>query len=181
MPYATPARVIQEFGLEEVTQLLQDEQRLLTSTLLLDALAAVFAGTPSPAEQAAATAGVLRLNRKLETVSNMMDSYLRGAVALPLALDDANAGTLEECCVALVRCGLADDTDNATERMDKCCDQWRVWLKDVARGVVQLVSATGQPVPANSHSGTRSGQAVTGYDWGSFGSSVAGGRQWRAL
>jgi phage gp36-like protein len=174
MPYATIARVIQEFGLEELTQLLQDEQRLLTSELLLEALAGAFTGAPGVDAQAAATAAVQRLSRKLETVSNTMDGYLRGAVALPLALEDANAGTLEECCVALVRCGLADDTDNATERMDRCCDQWRVWLKDVARGVVQLVNAAGQVLPPNSRTGARSGQAVSGTDWGRFNMGLYG-------
>lgn len=169
MAYATPARVIQEFGLTEVTQLLADEQQLLTSDMLLQALDGVFVGTPSAAEQAAANAAVTRLLRKLDTTSNMMDGYLRSAVTLPLAPADANAGTLEECCCALARCGLADDTDNATERMDKCCEQWRAWLKDVARGTVQLVSSTGQPVPANPASGVRAGQAASGYAWGHFG------------
>lgn len=170
MAYATPARVIQEFGLTEVTQLLADEEQLLTGQLLLDALAVqgtgFWTGEPSEAERSAASAAAAKLVRKLETTSNMMDGYLRSAVQLPLAAQDANAGTLEECCCALVRCGLADDTDNATERMDKCCDTWRTWLKDVGKGVVQLVGSTGEPVATNAKSGARTGQAATGFDWG---------------
>lgn len=166
MPYATPQRFIQEYGLEETTQLLADEQNLLTSQLLLDALAGAWTGAPSAAEQAAANAAKDRIMRKLLTVSNFMDGYLRNAVSLPLAPDDANAGVLEECCVALVRCGLADDTDNATDRMDECCKQHRSWLKDVQAGRVTLVGTTGEAVPSVRR--VRSGQAVSGFDWGGF-------------
>jgi phage gp36-like protein len=117
----------------------------------------------------AATAALARLERQIVTTSNTMDGYLRSAVSLPLAAEDANAGTLEDCCLALVRCGLADDSDNATERSDECCKQWRTWLKDVARGLVQLVGAGGAVVPANARSGARFGQAATGVNWAAFG------------
>ena len=56
MAYATPQRFIQEYGLDETTQLLADEQQLLTSQLLSDALAGSWTGTPSAAEQAATKA-----------------------------------------------------------------------------------------------------------------------------
>lgn len=173
MAYATPAAFIAKHGLEEAAQLLADEQGLLTATLLTDAISVAANGywtnDPSEAEMAAAQAALARLNRQIATTSNYMDSYLRSAVALPLSADDANAGTLEDCCVALVRCGLADDSDNATERSDKQAEQWRAWLKDVAKGLVQLVGPSGQPVPANAKSGTRSGQAATGVNWAQFG------------
>lgn len=166
MPYATPQRFIQEYGLDETTQLLADEQQLLTSQLLSDALAGTWTGSPSADEQAAANAAKDRFTRKLLNVSNYMDGYLRGAATLPLSADDANAGTLEECCIALARCGLADDADNATERMDKIGDQWRAWLKDIQSGRVTLVGATGEAVPSRGR--VRSGQAATGFNWGSF-------------
>lgn len=169
MLYATPEQVIQAFGLREVTQYLADEQSLLTEQLLLDTMAGAWTGAPSLEEQAAATAALARLNRKIQTVSNTMDGYLRNAVSLPLSADDANAGTLNECCMALVRCGLADDPDNSTERMEACCDTWRAWLKDVSRGVVQLVSPSGETVPGKSR--VRSGQAVSAYNWVAHGAA----------
>ncbi len=116
MAYATPTLIIQRFGLDEITGYLDDEQPLLTSQLLLDAIAGTWTGTPSDAEKAAATDALARLTRQLQVTSNTMDGYLRSAVTLPLSDDDANAGTLEDCCMALARCSLADDTDNATDR-----------------------------------------------------------------
>jgi phage gp36-like protein len=171
MPYATPARYISQFGLDETTQLLADEQNLLTSQLLLDALAVAndngyWTGEPTDAEQAAALAAKDRFERKLVTISNFMDGYLRAAVTLPLAATDANAGTLEECCMALARCGLADDADNATDRMDKCCDQWRSWLKDVQAGRVTLIGAAGLAVPGSGR--VKTGQAASSYAWAGF-------------
>lgn len=173
MLYTSASAFIAKHGLDETTQLLADEQNLLTSLLLTDAISVdgmgYWTGEPSEAEIAAAQAALARINRQIETTSNFMDSYLRKAVSLPLAPADANAGTLEECCLALVRCGLADDTDNATERMDKCCDQWRTWLKDVGRGLVELVGTSGLPVAPNTSSGARYGQAATGVNWAAFG------------
>lgn len=167
MPYATPAQYTSRFGLDEAAQLLGDEQALLTSTLLQDAINGTWTGTPSVAEQAAATAALARLTRQLLVCSNTMDGYLRAAVALPLAAGDANAGTLEDCCMALTRCALADDADNATERMDKAAETWRTWLTDVARNRVQLVGATGAAVPSSG--GVRTGQAGSSYAWDSYG------------
>lgn len=163
MPYATPQQAIQNYGLKEITQLLTDEQELLTETLLTDAIAGVWTGDPSADEKAAAEAALARFIRKIETASSMMDGYLRNAVTLPLSADDANIGTLNECCMALVRCGLADDSDNATERADECCERWRIWLKDVARGTVQLVNPVGETLPGKSR--IRSGQAASAYNW----------------
>ena len=166
MPYATPQRFIQEYGLDETTQFLADEQQLLTNQLLSDALVGSWTGTPSAAEQAAANAAKDRITRKLLTISNFMDGYLRSAVTLPLSPADANAGTLEDCCVALTRCGLADDADNATERMDKVGDQWRTWLKDVQAGRANLVNTVGEEVPSRGR--VRTGQAVSGFNWDGY-------------
>ncbi|HEX7866542.1 MAG TPA: phage protein Gp36 family protein [Variovorax sp.] len=166
MAYATPARFIESFGLDETVQYLSDEQQLLTGQLLLDALAGSWSGSPSDDEKAAALAAAARFKRKLDTQSNFMDGYLRPAVVLPLSPEDANAGTLEECCLALTRCALADDTDNATERMDDCCKGWRTWLRDVSTGKAKLAGADGQAIAPSG--GARTGQARTNYDWAAF-------------
>ena len=170
MPYATPELFIESFGLEETTQLLSDEKRLLTEQLLKDALAGSWTGSPSQEEKDAALSAVARFTRKLETQSNVMDGYLRPAVVLPLAPEDANAGTLEECRLALTRCALSDDTDNSTEQMSGCCKDWRSWLRDIANGRVKLAGANGQAVPQSG--GARTGQSKTMYQWPGHGMGV---------
>lgn len=168
MSYATPALFISKFGLTETTQLLADEENLLTTQLLRDAIAGAWTGTPTVDEQAAATAALARITRQLAVTSNTMDGYLRSALTLPLAAGDANMGALEDCCLALVRCGLADDSDNATERMDECCKTWRAWLKDVATGKTQLVVG-GDPMAGTVSGKVHTGQARSGFCWGAFG------------
>ena len=169
--YAAPADFFQAFGLEDAAQLLADEERLLTAMLLKDAVAVssfgTWTGSPTQAERDATQAALARLERELLSKSNFMDGYLRSAVTLPLPEGDANASTLRECCLALVRCGLADDADNATERIDKLRDQWMGWLKDIAAKRVSLVGAAGQLMaPVGS---VRFGQAKSAYaqfGWG---------------
>lgn len=167
MPYATAVQFIAKFGLQETAQLLQDEERLLTSQLLKDAMAGSWSGSPSAEEQTAAEAALARLVDQLATSSTFMDGYLRAVVALPLAGDDANSATLRDCCLALARCGLADDCDNSTERMEAACATWRKWLQDIAARRVQLVSDDGTTPPASG--GVRSGQAKSNIDWAGFG------------
>lgn len=162
--YATPSDFIARYGVGEATSLLSDEERLLTSTLLTEAIAGAFTGTPSEAEMQAATAAVDRLTRALSVSSNLMDGYMRSAVTLPLAGDDANLGVLNDCCLALTRFDIADDADNMTELMSKTQARWMTWLRDVAAGRVTLVvSATGTQVQGPSR--VRTGQARSGFDW----------------
>ena len=167
MAYATPARFVQEFGLREATQLLADEQNLLTAELLVAAIQEQPYPPETPDDAQAATADALqRLVRKLDNVSNLMDGYLRSAITLPIASGDVNVGTLEECCLALSRAGLADDSDNWTERMEKLADRWTAWLKDVSTGKAQLV-VPGAPEEGSAFR-VRSGQAQSRYDWTAF-------------
>lgn len=165
--YATAELFIAKFGLAETTQLLEDEERLLTTQLLQDALAGTWTGSPSTADKAAATRALGRLRRGLATASSFMDGYLRAVVLLPLPPGDANASTLEDCCLALTRCGLAEDADNWTERMQAAFDHWHKWLKDIAARRVQLVNAAGEQPPAVR--AVRSGQGATRYAWERFG------------
>jgi phage gp36-like protein len=167
MPYTTPAAYLQRFGTDEAVQLLADEEALLTKTLLLDAIAGSWTGSPSPEELAAAEAALARLERQLEIASNMMDGYLRSQVTLPIAVTDPVAGTLEECCAVLTRCGLADDSDNYTERMAEACKTWHKWLADVAARRVQLLQPDGTP-PAATRS-VRTGQACSNIPWDLYG------------
>lgn len=173
MAYATPAQFHAKFGLDEATQLLADEQNLLTGLLLTDAIGVaagcLWTGEPTEAEQVAALASLARLSEQLETSSNYMDGYLRGAVTLPLALEDASAGVLRDCCLALARCGLADDADNATDRIKEAANGWRTWLKDIQAGRAQLVSGAGAAVAGRGR--IKTGQASSGYNWAGFGAA----------
>ena len=168
MPYATPQRFVQEFGLDETTQLLQDTQRLVTSALLKLAMAGTLPSAPTSGvtqdQLDAVNAGMARLNRKLFDMSNFMDGFLRSAVTLPLPDNHRDAGVLEECCLALVRFGMCNSTDNSTEGMKDMDARWRDWLKEVQKGRVQLVdSATGDgPVVSNRF---RSGPVKSRFDW----------------
>ena len=162
--YATASLFVSKFGLAETTQYLADEQRLLTEQLLQDAISGSWSGAPSAVEQAAARAAIARLNRQLATSSRLMDGYLRTVVALPLPAGNENASTLEDCCLALARGGLADDCDNYTEQIERSCEQWTKWLKDIAARRVQLVQPSGEAVPTSR--GVRAGQARSAFDWG---------------
>lgn len=171
MPYATPTQFHQKFGLDETTQLLADEQQTLTSLLLTDAIAVLagggWTGAPSQANKDAANAALARLTRQLAVSSNLMDGYLRSVVSLPLAVQDANSGVLEDCCLALARYALADDCDNATDRMAEADAKQRAWLKDVQAGRVQLVTDAGAAVAGGGR--IKTGQASSAYNWGGFG------------
>lgn len=167
MAYATANSMVQAFGLDELAQLLFDEQRLLTPQLLRDAMAGVWTGSPSADEMAAATAALARLTTQIGRCSNFMDGYLRAKIKLPIAPQHADAGTLADCCHALVRSALADDAGNATDRMETQAATWRAWLKDVAAGRALLAGDQGQEVPTVG--GIKTGQAKSGYNWAAFG------------
>ncbi len=167
MSYATAQDFIAEFGLAEATQLLSDEQGLLTDVLLQAALAGSFPQGTAADEQAAANAGKTRLEAKLATATSLMDGYLRGVVDLPLPAGHASAPVLKDCCLAMARTALADDSDNWTERMQALADRWNTWLRDVAAGRVKLVAADGTAAPAKNR--FFSGPVVSAFSWGRFG------------
>lgn len=172
--YAGPDAYIQRYGLNEAVQLLTDEQRPVTRPLLQEALAGVYSAARPQDDIAAMDDAYARLLRALETSSNFMDGYLRAAVTLPMALGDANAGTLAECCLALARENLADDCDNATEKITEDAKRWRLWLLDVSRRRVQLVGADGGAVPARGQ--VRFGRTSSAYEWGRYGPGPWGRR-----
>lgn len=173
MAYTTPSRYCEEVGFDEARGQLLDDGRVLTVDLLRQALAFV-AGTAWPIEttvpqRVVAMAAYDRLQRKLGTVSNFMDGYLRGAVELPLQVGDAALGTLEECCLALTRDELASDADVSTELIVKRAERWRKWLVDISNKTVQLVSSSTEPGATFGSGKVVTGQAKSGFDWSKFG------------
>lgn len=173
MAYTTPNRYCEEVGFDEARGQLMDEGRVLTVELLRQALDVAAGGSWSGAttvpERVVAQAAYDRLVRKLGTVSNYMDGYLRGAVELPLPPGDAALGTLEECCLALARDELASDADVSTDLIVKRADRWRKWLVDISNKTVQLVSSTAEPGATFGSGKVVTGQAKSGFDWSKFG------------
>lgn len=174
MAYTTPTRYCQEVGFEEARGQLLDDGRLLTADLLHQVLAVVAGGTwPATTTadlQLVAMAAHERLLRKLGTVSNYIDGYLRTVVALPIQAGDAALGTLEECCLALARDELASDSDVSTDLIVKRADRWRKWLVDVANQTTRLVSSNPQ-APTVGGGRVVVGQAKSGFDWDRFGAA----------
>jgi phage gp36-like protein len=230
MSYATTAQFTQAYGLRETTQLLQDEQDLLTEPLLRVALD-VAAGTatwvgyvpaldddpslqdhlhqwawqvygapqtgsgqtwaayvppagysaPSQAQInladqwvlwsiAAADGAAMRFQSALDLSSAEIDSYIGGVMTLPIDPLMMPVRLLDECCWVLTRCRLADDCDNSSDKIEQNCKDKRQWLKDVAKGLVQLQSAN--PANANAPAAAvpqmqriRTGQARSGFNW----------------
>lgn len=173
MTYATPTRYCEEFGYDEVRNQLLDEGRVLTVGLLQAVLAVVAGGAWAAEitmpERVVAMAAHDRLLRKLGTVSNYMDGYLRAAVALPLPPGDAALGTAADCCLAITRDELASDADMSTDLIVKRADRWRKWLVDISNKTVQVVSSSGDAVAASGSGKVLTGQAKSGYDWSRFG------------
>ncbi len=173
MAYATPARYCEEVGLDEARNQLMDDGRVLTAELLRQVLAVVAGGawpaeTTTP-ERVVAMAAHDRLVRKLGTVSNYIDGYLRSAVVLPLPTGDASLGTLEEACIAIARDELASDSDVSTDLIVKRADRWRKWLQDVANKTVALVSSSGESPETAGSGKVVFGQSKSQFDWGRFG------------
>lgn len=170
MTYATAARYCEEFSYPEARTQLRDDQGLLTAELLRVAVAGTAwpAGT-TPEAQAVATAAVERLVRKLGNVANIMDGYLRAAVTLPVPQSVELLGSLEECCLALARDELANDSGESTDLITKRADRWRLWLRDVAAKKVSLVQADGTVAESTGSGRVVTGQPGSAYNWAAFG------------
>lgn len=170
MPYANAARYCEEFSYSEARTQLRDEGGLLTAELLRVVVAgAAWPGGASLEAQAVATAALQRLERKLVNVSNIMDGYLRAAVALPVPQSVELLGTLEECCLALARDELANDSGESTDLIVKRADRWRLWLRDVAAKKVTLVQADGTVADSTGSGRVVTGQPGSHYNWSAFG------------
>jgi phage gpG-like protein len=75
------------------------------------------------------------------------------AVTLPLPAGDANNAAARDCCLALARCGIADDCDNSTDKMEAA----------IAADRVQLVTPTAlSPWPPDARAAVRPPAATAG-------------------
>ncbi|WP_174977032.1 phage protein Gp36 family protein, partial [Burkholderia aenigmatica] len=105
--YATLTEYVQEFGLEETSQLLRDEEsELLTPELLREGVAGEYAPDRTDDERATCDQAMARLTSMLAQSSRFMDGYLRANVRLPLDQADIDQTPLKTCCLSLTRCSL---------------------------------------------------------------------------
>jgi phage gp36-like protein len=170
MPYATAQQLAQQYGVEEISQLVSDEESLVSEQMLSDALAGNSLTGYTTDEQAAIARAMNRINQVLAMQSNFMDSRLalRYALPLPFTTDQVNASPLLECCLALSRAALSDDDENMTTLVEKERDYWRDWLSDIAKAkaiIPGLVITQSQDGVVNRHI---TGQAKTRVDWCEF-------------
>lgn len=77
-----------------------------------------------------------RLQQGLEAVSNMMDGYLSRYLPPGGGRATDPAGVLKLHCIRLTCCYLS--VALVTEKQQKDCDASVGWLKDVAKGLVNL-------------------------------------------
>ena len=169
MTYCNPRQYCDQFGLNEATMLLQDEeqtleQHMLNAVVRNDPVLLEPLNTP---ELAVAQAALARLTDALSQASRFMDGYLRSAVTLPLTEDQIKLTTLKSCCAELTRCILMDDSDNATELAEKRCETQRKWLREVNAKIVKLFPDDDAfSVDSNE---TRHGIGKTSTNWTGYG------------
>jgi phage gp36-like protein len=134
MPYATFEQLTEAYGWTEISQLLEDEEGLVTEALLKDVFFEADLGGYSAEEIAAATVALLRATNALLKQSHYIDSKLAAKYSLPLPAGAEDTTPLKECCLALTRPALADDGDNISTTMKEERKHWREWLNDIANG-----------------------------------------------
>lgn len=135
MAYATLEQMIERFGLEEMSQLLVDEQDLLTGELLQAALNDSVSSY-SDQEQSAATYAINRADTIVDQQSDVMNTKLGTRYLLPLNRPDN--GSIIECCLALSRAALSDDSSNISKLIMAERDNARKWLRDISESKAHL-------------------------------------------
>lgn len=167
MAYATIEQLTEKFGWTEISQLLADEEGLVTEALLKDIVAQADLGEYSQDQVNAGNAALLRVERALDKESHYMDSKLVAAYSLPLPASAQESAPLEDCCLALTRAALADDGDNVSTTMKEERKHWREWLNDIASGKAFLpgVSRTSDSGSVNQR---LTGKPCSSVDWSKY-------------
>lgn len=133
MQYATLANLASQYGFREISQLLSDESDLLSEAMLIDAVAGNDLTAYTAAEQSAIADALSRANDALTRQSIFMDSKIGVRYQLPLTTVAIAAAPLEECCLALTRAYLSDDSDNTSQMIEGARTRWIKWLTDLAK------------------------------------------------
>ncbi len=90
-----------------------------------------------------------RVQPKLDTASDLMDSYFRRRYMVPVPVSPI----IRECCCTLARYMLASGVGGPAESVRLAHKQQIVWLESIGRGTVNLDGAEG--VIAGPPSGAR--------------------------
>ena len=167
--YATPQQFIQEFGQQEVADLLQDDEPLITESILQKYLADELVGGLEECE--AIERAIKRLDSMISQSSNYMDGYIaKGCMgksySLPFTPAQINQTSLATCNLELARCQLMEDADNGTEQQEKRCNKWHSWLRDISRGSVELIPRA-ETVASNTHK-RYFGNSKSNYNWNEY-------------
>ncbi|MDP1681083.1 MAG: DUF1320 domain-containing protein [Burkholderiales bacterium] len=139
--YATATDILDRFDAEEIAQRAdRATPRLVTADLLKLAAAAGDLSGYTVAEQAAAAAALVLVNRALTDASDAIDGYLSGRYAVPLATPPQAIGRI---ACDLARYYLFDD--QATDTVQKRYDTAVQFCRDVAAGKVSLGAIVDAP------------------------------------
>jgi len=165
MAYATLEQLIEAYGIAEVSQLLCDEESLVTESLLNDIIASGNLSAYSQQEQDAIAKAVARAETILERQTVFIDSKISGRYRLPLK--DADGSPVIECCLALTRAALADDGANISKRVIEERDHWRKWLNDVQKGHAHLLNEDARKA-SGSESRRLTARPKSAIEWGTY-------------
>lgn len=168
MPYATAQQLVDQYGLDEISQLLSDEEYIISATLLAEELAGV--PIEDDDEAAAVERAFRRLGQVFKAQSSFIDSKIgqRYSLPLPMTEEAINATPILECCLALSRASLCDDDDNMTDDIKADRKFWRDWLDQIANGKAIIPGIT---VTQNSSGAVQqrlTGQARSNINWSAF-------------
>lgn len=170
--YCNARQYCDQFGLAEVTLLLQDEQRELEPHVM-NAVArndALLLAQLNPRQLIVGNEALARLNAILDQSAALMNGYLRSRVTLPMTPEQIAKTPLMTCNAHLARCALMDDTDNSTELSEKKCATWRDYLRDVNKGTVKLLPDDASNQDASVNTGeVRHGCGKTTTNWNGYG------------
>lgn len=134
MAYATLEQLADRYGWSEISQLLSDEEGLVTEGLLKDVVTGADLSGYSSNETNAADTAIVRAQDIAHKTSLLMDGKFSAVYSLPLPSDSDVQKSVEDCCLALTRAGLADDGDNLSKTMKEDRKYWRDWLNEIAAG-----------------------------------------------
>jgi phage gp36-like protein len=107
-----------------------------------------------------------RIERSAVAASGIIDSYLSGRYEVPITIPVA-IEPLRHHCIRLMRCEM--DSVSTREKCQADCDRTYEWLREVAKGRIELgmPGLTAQPDLTGSTSGPRSmarGKKAIGID-----------------
>lgn len=164
--YATLSDLIAQYGLTELSQLLADEEGLV-SAALLEAYINGDVSAFDADEVGAINRAAARAESNLTQASRIIDSSVGSRYPVPLTYEQAAATAVQPCCLALARASLADDGDNMGENTRKDRDHWREWLGKVAMG--RMVIPGLSPVASAGVAQKRQGAAPRStVDWSAY-------------